>query len=267
MAANSAEGSRQPLWVWPTTSGVVAGVAAWALGTVKPRGGFLAGLWPSDTSAAGTLLQLVATGAITITTLTFSITIVALQLASQQFSPRLLREFARDRTTKQVLAVLSATFVVGLVGLRSVNGEEPVPTLLCLLAAALGLASFGAVLGFITHMVKLLRVDTMMTRVHEDTDRAISQFYPAYGSDVRSGDDLRLDRSEGRTVSARKSGFVQMIDVDRAVAARSGTTARSASRSAPATTSHGGHPSRRSGDRRAGRPTAISTRPCTRPSS
>ena len=82
----SAAKSRGPLWLWPAVSGVVAIPAAWALGQVEPRGGFLAALWPADTSAAATVLQLVATGAVTIATLAFSITIVALQLASQQFS-------------------------------------------------------------------------------------------------------------------------------------------------------------------------------------
>lgn len=194
-------------------SGLVA-AAGWALSEVKPSSGFLTGLWPSDSSAAGSLLQMVATGAVTITTLTFSITILALQLASQQFSPRLLREFARDSTTKQVLSVLSATFAFAVTGLRGVNSDQPVPILVCLVAALLGLASFAALLAFLTHMVKLLRVDTMMTRVHQDTDRAIREFSPPYGQPVPAGDDLGLERSAGRMLPARKSGYVQMTDSD-----------------------------------------------------
>lgn len=216
----SAERSRRPLWVWPVAAAVAGAVAGWALGQVEPRGGFLADLWPSDTSAAGSLLQVVATGAVTITTLTLSLTVVALQLASSQFSPRLLRDFARDRTTKQVLSVFAATFTFAVAGLRGINGRQPVPTLVCLGAALLGLASFVALLAFITHVAALLRVDTMMKRVHDDTDRAIAEFYLPYGDD--SGpfpDSLGLDARRGTAVTARTSGFVRVIDAPHAVRA------------------------------------------------
>ncbi|SOE03665.1 DUF2254 domain-containing protein [Blastococcus haudaquaticus] len=211
----SAARSQGPLWRWPAISGVAAGALAWLLGLVEPRGGVLAQLWPSDTSAAGTLLQLVATGAVTISTLTFSITIVALQLASQQFSPRLLRDFVRDPVTKRVLSILAATFVFAVTGLRGIDSAEPVPTLVCLVAALLGLASFGALLAFISHMVRMLRIDTMMTRVHTDTRRAIEEFYAPYGDTrQRSPDELHLDASAGALVTALDSGFVEVVDVD-----------------------------------------------------
>ncbi|MGY2082205.1 DUF2254 domain-containing protein [Blastococcus sp. SYSU DS0539] len=209
----SAARSQAPLWLWPAVSGLVAAAAGWALGMVEPRDGFLAALWPADTSAAGTLLQLVATAAVTITTLTFSITIVALQLASQQFSPRLLRDFVRDGVTKRVLSILTATFVFALAGLRGINSAQPVPTLVCLGAALLGVASVGALLAFISHMVRMLRVDTMMTRVHDDARRAIETFYGPYtGHGQRSPDELDLNSSAGRLVNATRSGFIEVID-------------------------------------------------------
>ncbi|MGY1834495.1 DUF2254 domain-containing protein [Blastococcus sp. SYSU DS0510] len=211
----SAARSQAPLWVWPAASAVMAAAAGWALGMVEPRGGFLAALWPADTSAAGTLLQLVATAAVTIATLTFSITIVALQLASQQFSPRLLRDFVRDGVTKRVLSVLTATFVFAVTGLRGINSSQPVPTLVCLVAALLGIACVGGLLAFISHMVRMLRVDTMMTRVHDDARRAIETFYGPYtGHGQRSPDELDLETSAGRLVSADRSGFVEVVDTD-----------------------------------------------------
>ncbi|MGY2004027.1 DUF2254 domain-containing protein [Blastococcus sp. SYSU DS1024] len=209
----SAARSQAPLWLWPAASAVVAAAAGWALGMVEPRGGFLAALWPADTSAAGTLLQLVATAAVTITTLTFSITIVALQLASQQFSPRLLRDFTRDPVTKRVLSVLAATFVFAIAGLRGISQDQPVPTLVCLAAALLGIGCVGALLAFISHMVRMLRVDTMMTRVHDDARRAIETFYGPYtGHGQRSPDELDLETRAGRLVHASRSGFVGVVD-------------------------------------------------------
>jgi uncharacterized membrane protein len=209
----SAARSRDPLWAWPAAAGLAAAVVSLALGQVEPSSGFLAALWPADTSAAGTVLQMVATGAITIATLAFSITIVALQMASQQFSPRLLRDFVRDRVTKSVLAVLTAAFTFSLTGLRGVNSSEPVPTLVLLVAALLGAASVGAFLAFISHMSRMLRIDTMMTRVHNDARRAIESFHPAYDDRrQRSPDELDLDTAAGRQVTAKGSGFVEVLD-------------------------------------------------------
>ncbi|MGY1714299.1 DUF2254 domain-containing protein [Geodermatophilus sp. SYSU D01106] len=217
---SSAESSRAPLWVWPATAGLVAAVAGWLLGEVEPRSGLLAGLWPSDSSAAGSLLQVVATGAVTITTLTLSLTVVALQLASSQFSPRLLRDFVRDRVTKAVLAVFAATFTFALAGLRGIDQAEPVPTLVCLVAALLGLASFGALLAFVTHIARMLRVDSMMVRVHDETDAAIRVFYRDYGDrSARSPDELDTGRARGTPVRATRSGFVRVTDAEHAVRA------------------------------------------------
>lgn len=100
-------------------------------------------MWPAGSDVASTLLQVVATATMTATTLTFSITVVALQLASQQFSPRLLREFARDPKIQSILALLVSTFVASLTGLRGMGPEEPTPVLVPALVMALGLASAG----------------------------------------------------------------------------------------------------------------------------
>jgi DNA integrity scanning protein DisA with diadenylate cyclase activity len=80
--------------------------------------------WPAVVAAASlvvTMLQVVATSIMTAMTLTFSLTVVALQPASRQFSPRLLREFARDTKTQVVPATLISAFVISLTGLRGMR--------------------------------------------------------------------------------------------------------------------------------------------------
>ena len=57
---------------------------------------FSAYLFGGGPQAARTVLSTVAGSLITVTSLTFSLTVVTLQLASSQFSPRLLRTFVRD---------------------------------------------------------------------------------------------------------------------------------------------------------------------------
>jgi uncharacterized membrane protein len=214
----SAERFRTALWTWPVGAGLLGAVLATALARVRPQSGsWLGSLWPGDVPAARSMLQVVATADMTAITLTFSVTVVALQLASQQFSPRLLREFARDPVTKAVLATLSGAFVFATTTIAHLHEDEPVPTLAVAVGFALGIASLGAILAFITHILKAVRVDTMMRIVHDETDVAIERFYPPYGDpSVRSDEGLHL--GEGRQLSADTSGFVQRTDVQRLVA-------------------------------------------------
>ncbi len=204
------------LWVWPLVSGSVGFVAALLLLRIRvPATHRLARLaWPGDADAASTMLQTVAASVITVTALTFTLTIVALQLASQQFSPRLLREFARDRVIKLVLAIMVATYVVAITVLRGMDADRPLPTVAVAVAFLLGVATLAAVLGFVAHIARVLRVDTMMLAVHDETDRVIDTFYPAYGDPApRSPEELGLADTDGVVVLARSSGFVRRIDV------------------------------------------------------
>ncbi|WP_106397005.1 DUF2254 domain-containing protein [Actinocorallia populi] len=209
-----AERARTPLWLWP----VVTSLAAFVLAVltvrlheenVRPPFWLR---WQGDADSAATLLQAVAGSVITVTGLTFSLTVVALQLASQQFSPRMLREFAHDPGIKRVLSVLVAAFVFTTVALRYIRSERPAPDLTMFLASLLSLAALGAVLYFITHIAQLLRVDTMMLTVHDQTDRVIDKFHPEYGDE-----SLRSPGATppgGTVLPARRSGFVRMLRIN-----------------------------------------------------
>lgn len=214
---DSAERSRSSLWVWPVVAVIVALPVSLLLTRIRPASGSpLAHLWFGDYSSATSVLQAMATSVMTATALTFSTTVVALQLASQQFSPRLLREFGRDPITKRVLVVLSISFVVTTSTLYALREDERLPTLSILLGFLLGLASLIAILAFITHVVRLLRVDTMMLVVHDETTDAISRFYPAYDEEgIRSPRELGLDDREGVVIMSMESGFLRMTDVQR----------------------------------------------------
>ena len=215
--AGSAERSRYPLWVGPTVAGLLAAVASLVLTTIRPTSGRLTGLWPGDQDAVSTLLQVVTTSVVTVTTLTFSLTVVALQLASQQYSPRLLREVTRDRVTKSVLSTLTAAFVFSIVAIRQLDGSSPVPVVSALVALLLGIAGFAAGLTFIVHMTRLLRVDTLMLNVHDETQIAIDTFYPRYDEPLDEPDQLGLDSSTGHLVHASVSGYVRSVDLERLV--------------------------------------------------
>lgn len=209
------EGARGAIWVWPAVAGLVSFTVATVLTTTRALSGAWANAaWPGDSDSASTLVQVVAASVITVTTLTFSLTVLTLQLASQQFSPRLLRQFTRDPATRVVLSVLVASFVMAMTVLRNLRADTPVPHLAVLAVMVGGFAALAALLGFITHIVRSIRIDTMMATVHSEAQAAINAFYPSYGDDrPRDPTKHTTPADPGQLITAARSGFVRVIDV------------------------------------------------------
>jgi uncharacterized membrane protein len=208
--ALSFEDVRASLWFLPSVATVLAVVAALTLAEIAPTRGWLADLpWPGDAGAASTVLQVIATTTIPVTSLTFSLVVVALQLASQQFSPRLLREFARDWVIQGVLAVLVSTFVFALTILLGLDSREPVPKLAVVVAFLLSLASIAALLVFLGHLVRALRVDMMMVTVHGQTVATLREVYPSLDDPLPPRPDDVPGPDGGEVIASRRSGFVK----------------------------------------------------------
>lgn len=210
------EALRASLWFWPVSAAFGAFLLTLVLLTIRPGpdAAWASVFWPAGSEAASSLLQVVATATMTATTLSFSITVVALQLASQQFSPRLLREFARDGKIQSILALLVSTFVVALTGLRGMGTDEPTPVLVPALVTVLGLASAGALVGFVGHMVRSLRVDTMMVAVHQETLATIRQTYPSEADHTKDPAEGLPGPGGGTLLKSSRSGFVKVIQPD-----------------------------------------------------
>ncbi|WP_435746164.1 DUF2254 domain-containing protein [Nocardioides sp. SYSU DS0663] len=208
------------LWTWPAVAVVVAVAAGIGLSRVPTPDGWLRTvLWPGDAKSLSTLVQVVGASVITVATLTFSVTVVALQLASQQFSPRLLREFTRDKVTKAVLAVLVGTFAFAVTLLREMRSGGEVPVVAGFVLSLLSLLVLCALLGFITHVVRMLRVDTMMLNVHDEAGRAIEAYYPPYGDPgPRPLEPDAVPAGDPAVLPAQRGGFLRRVDVEGLVA-------------------------------------------------
>lgn len=216
--------------LWPVPLAAVVG--ALALGQFLPYldkqledhlsdavSGLLFGGGPE---AAQLLMQTIAGSLVTVTSLTFSLTVVTLQLASSQFSPRLLRTFSRDRFVHMTLAMFLATFVFSLTVLRSIraetsDGEGFVPKISVTVASGLTLASVVALVLFLAHLARQIRVETMMRDVHREADHTINRIFP----DDRDDAEPAAKNPEGRAtlIESSVSGFLLAVDAEAAVAA------------------------------------------------
>ncbi|MDN3483560.1 DUF2254 domain-containing protein [Arthrobacter sp. APC 3897] len=202
---------RASLWFWPSCAALAAVVLTLLLMPVRPgdEAAWTQWIWPSGVDAASSLLQTVATSVMTAATVTFSLTVVALQLASQQFSPRLLREFARDVRTQAVLGILLGTFLVSITGLYGMDVNRPVPVLVVGLVYVLGISSGIVLLLFIGHIARSLRVDTMMLNAHQDCLAVLRDTYAV--SETGEMQEFALPAG-GTLVPGRRSGIIQTVD-------------------------------------------------------
>lgn len=126
----------------------------------------------------------IASSLITVTSLTFSLTVVTLQLASSQFSPRLLRTFTRDLFVQTTLALFLATFTYALTVLRAVRSAgdtgqaEFVPRFAVSVAFLLTVASVVALVLFLAHLTAQIRVETLLHNVRRDASTTMRAVLP-----------------------------------------------------------------------------------------
>jgi uncharacterized membrane protein len=215
------------LWPIPaaaTVLTIVAGIGLVQLDqhydSALPSGirGLLFGGGPGE---ARQLLAAIATGLITTVSLVFSLTIIAAQLASTQYSPRMLRELPRDGLVRATLAVLVGAFAFALTVLRTVRdrGEGSVPRIAVSVSFLLTMVAAVLLVIFLGHVVTMLRVETMLKQVHRTHDRTVGHLLAdAHGApdDDERGDDPPDD---ARLLVAVHSGFVNAVDEARLVAA------------------------------------------------
>lgn len=229
---------RASLWFVPGTLVLLAVGLAIALIEVDSRidrGVFDA--WPRlfGAGAAGSrgMLATVAGSMITIAGVVFSITLVALSLASGQYTSRVLRNFMSDRTNQTVLGVFLGIFAYCLVVLRTIReGEEAafVPSLAVLGGGVLAFVGIGYFILFIHHIATSIQAAHILARIAAETIRRVDQLFPdGIGEEEKgggapgpaSGDPQRT----WRPVPSDRTGYVQGVDTDALLAmAREQTT-------------------------------------------
>ena len=117
--------------------------------------------WVGTAEGASSVLQVIATSTLTFLGVVFSITLVALQLASQQFSPRVTRTFARSTTTKVALGIFISTFIFALVTLAAQEASAQTgtaPVAAVSVAMLLVGASVAAFIVFASSTIRLIRI-------------------------------------------------------------------------------------------------------------
>ncbi|WP_029918001.1 DUF2254 domain-containing protein [Pelobacter seleniigenes] len=184
--------------------------------------------WLKLTGATGeqNILSTIAGSMITVTGVIFSITVVSLSLTAQQYGPRLLQNFLRNRGNQIVLGTVTATFLYCLLVLRTVNesqGQEFVPYLSILCALCLAVLCVGMLIYFIHSITVSIQVSTVIANVSRDLGRMVERLFPdkipcyitSRENEIVLANQIPEDFAEQcKLLSCDSSGYLQAIDYD-----------------------------------------------------
>ena len=177
---------RTSYWLVPSLMLLAAAVLAWlALYTDNQIGrDALDGLgWALVVSSEGAtaVMSTIAGSMVTIAGVVFSITLVALSLASGQFGPRMLRNFIRDRVNQVALGAFLATFLYGLLVLSAIRHDPQdafVPRIAVALGVVLAVASVVTLVVYIHHVAVTIQADTLIEIIYRDLHSLMDSLYP-----------------------------------------------------------------------------------------
>lgn len=219
------EAVRTNLWVIPTVV-IAAVLVLFAVTYTADRTAYNGHLqlpsWvlSGTADAARIVLTTMAAAVITVVGIVFSITIVALTLASTQFGPRMLRNFVRDRGTQLTLGAFVATFCYAVITLVSVSGGphgDFVPHLSITVTLVMTLVDVGVLIYFINHIATMIQLPVVIAAIAGTlaTEIATQQRGGSFGLGASRGPSpeellARIEES-GAEIRTPLSGYLQVI--------------------------------------------------------
>ena len=225
------EALRTTLWMVPTVLVMVAGVlfvVTFEIDWAAYYGHLTLPFWMRTESAdAGReILIAIAAAVITVVGVVFSVTILAVTFASQQFGPRMMRNFVRNVGNQVTLGIFVATFVYSTLALGAIaiSGSHGVfvPHLTILVAEALLLVDIAVLIYFIHHIAKSVQLPEVVAGIARDLTREIDAEFPdpvrsrdaagpPSGYGMSSAEMVKVLEERGGTVPAVASGYLQFL--------------------------------------------------------
>jgi uncharacterized membrane protein len=171
----------------------------------------------SDPTTAATFAGAIAAATLAFVAVVFATTLVAIQLAASQYSPRAVRVFIRSRVTRVTLGLFLATFVFSLIVLVSnrasvASAKQFAPVVSVSTLLALILATVFGFVAYLHGVVRLMRVQYLLETIAAETRRAILENFPPASAYVEV-EPPRADPSPHRICHTGTAGVITATDL------------------------------------------------------
>ncbi len=174
----------------------------------------------STVASARAVLSTVAGATMTFAAIVFSISLLIIQQASSQFSPRVVHTLFRDPFNKRVMGLVMGTFTYCLVVLRSVRsldesgGDVVIPNLSVAIAVVLGIATIISIAAFLNHSAHSMDVSEILDRIENEAIGHARREWSVAESDTPPLEPIAVPDHSAHVVRFDRSGWVQQIDTD-----------------------------------------------------
>jgi uncharacterized membrane protein len=171
-----------------------------------------------NAEGARSMLSAIAGAMATVAGVVFSITVVALTLASSQYTSRVLRNFMRDSVNQVMLGVFIGVYIYCLLVLRTISGGNGgfVPSIAVIAALLATIFASCFFIFFIHHISSTIQASEMANAITRETLKAVELLCPERGCEDRdegNGLDLAPDL-KWYGISASEMGYIQGVDTD-----------------------------------------------------
>ncbi len=165
------------LWLLPLTC-VLAGIGL-AVALLSVDRSVVSTAVTGSAASVQTILTVASTALVTLTSVVLSLTLVAVQLAMGQFSPRIVRAILHDRRSQLAVGLFIGTFAYSMTVLREVSAGGPVPGLAVVVNYGLILSAIVVLVLYVHHTAQSIRVGGMIGWVADETRDEVDRLYPA----------------------------------------------------------------------------------------
>ncbi|MEZ5347005.1 MAG: DUF2254 domain-containing protein [Pyrinomonadaceae bacterium] len=168
------------------------------------------------------MLTAIAGSMLTVAALAFAMTLSTISQASAMYSPRVLRNFMRDRINQFILGYFVSVFAYCLIVLVTIRGADEikfVPSLSVIFALFLAVGGIIVLIYFIHHIAESLEVTNIVKAIEKETVFVIDKIFPEKMS--AEDDDREIDPSIHRpeeadwhSIKSNSDGYIQYTDID-----------------------------------------------------
>ncbi len=183
--------------------------------------GIIQYIFTGSTDSARAVLSTISGAMIGVAGTVFSITLVALTLASSQFGSRLLRNFMHERLNQVVLGTYISTYVYCLIVLNTVKETDQVsfiPTFSVFVAILAAVANIVLLIIFIHHIAISIQADKVISDISVSLSKNINALFPeemGEEPEPKAAPEVEVLKAKFRyrqSVKASRSGYLQYID-------------------------------------------------------
>lgn len=166
------------------------------------------------------MLTAIAGSMLTVAALAFSLTLSIIAQASGQYTPRILRNFMRDKINQFILGYFVSVYAYCLIILRTIRGGDEiqfVPSLGVVVGLILAIGGIVVLIYFIHHIASSLQVTNIITSIEAETSEVIKRIFPEQmGDEVEKEEILKAKKMvqlvDWYGVKSLQSGYVQYVD-------------------------------------------------------